>query len=111
MERATTRSAALESIDENLDLGNDLTLAAYNAAIDATEGWLSKYNTTLSEVDGLLNQLEKSETKLDELSGRMLAGVGVKFGKDSDEYEKAGGTRTSERKSSKSKKGDAATTT
>jgi hypothetical protein len=28
----------------------------------------------------------------------MLAGVGSKYGKDSNEYEKAGGTRTSERK-------------
>ena len=29
----------------------------------------------------------------------MLAAVGVKYGKDSTEYEQAGGTRTSERKS------------
>lgn len=29
----------------------------------------------------------------------MLAGVGVKYGKNSDEYEQAGGTRTDERKS------------
>jgi hypothetical protein len=29
----------------------------------------------------------------------MLTGVGVKYGKDSNEYEKAGGVRTSERKS------------
>ena len=28
----------------------------------------------------------------------MLTGVGVKYGKDSNEYEKAGGVRTSERK-------------
>jgi hypothetical protein len=28
----------------------------------------------------------------------MLAGVGSKYGKDSSEYEQAGGTRTSERK-------------
>lgn len=99
VDHASTRSSALESIDENLDLGNNLTLVAYNAAIKATDDLLSKYNTKLSELDGLLNQLETSETKLDELSGRMLAAVGVKYSKDSDEYEKAGGTRTSERKS------------
>ena len=29
-----------------------------------------------------------------------MSRLGVKFGKDSDEYEKAGGTRSSERKSS-----------
>jgi len=97
----------LESIGTNLDLGNSLTLAAYNAAIESADGLLSAYNTKLSELDGLLNQLETAETKLDELSGRMLAGVGVKFGKDSDEYEKAGGTRSSERKSSARKSADA----
>ena len=100
VDRASTRSSALESVDANLDLGNNLTLAAYNTAISNTDDLLSEYNTKLSELDGLLNKLETAEAKLDELSGRMLAAVGVKYGKDSDEYEKAGGTRTSERKSS-----------
>lgn len=107
MEHASTRSSALESIDANLNLGNSLTLAADNAAIENMDDLLSAYNTKLSELAGRLNQLETSETKLDELSGRVLAGVGVKFGKDSDEYEKAGGTRPSERKSSKRKPDDA----
>ena len=35
---------------------------------------------------------------LDRLSERMLAGVGVKFGYDSAEYGKAGGTRKGARK-------------
>ena len=34
----------------------------------------------------------------------MLAGVGVKYGKDSSQYEMAGGTRTSEIKRSPRKK-------
>ena len=40
----------------------------------------------------------KDQGKLDELTTRMLAGVAAKYGKDSREYEQAGGTRTSERK-------------
>ena len=99
VDRASTRSSALESIDKNLDLGSGLTLTAYNKAIDDTDMLLSEYNTKLSELDGLLNQLEAAENTLDELSGRMLAGVGVKYTKNSGEYEKAGGTRTDERKS------------
>lgn len=98
VDRAEPRAAALESIDPALDLGNTLTLAAYKAAITATNAKLSSYNTRLSEIDGILNDLETAETELDELSGRMLAGVGVKYGKNSDEYEKAGGTRTDERR-------------
>ena len=34
-------------------------------------------------------------------SSRMLAGVGVQYGKDSNEYEMAGGTRASEIKRKK----------
>ena len=48
------------------------------------------------QVDDALNLFGKAEDDLSVLSGRMLAGAGVKFGKDSSEYEKAGGTRTSE---------------
>lgn len=95
--RAQTRAASLKSIADPLDLGNGLTSETYDAAAKATEDLLKSYNTKLSELDGLLNELEQSETDLDELSTRMLAATGVKFGKDSDEYEKAGGTRTSDR--------------
>jgi hypothetical protein len=98
VDAAEPRAAALESIDPALDLGAPLTLAAYKTAITTTNTKLSTYNTKLSELDGLLNDLKASEKVLDDLSSRMLAGVGVKFGKNSDEYEKAGGTRTDERK-------------
>lgn len=98
VDRASTRSAALESIDKNLDLGNGMSLTAYNKALADTDKLLSEYNTKLSELDGLLNRLEQAEESLDDMSSRMLAAVGVKFGKKSDEYEQAGGTRSDERK-------------
>ena len=37
LDRASTRASALQSIDENLDLGNGLTLAAFNTAIDGVD--------------------------------------------------------------------------
>ena len=97
---ANTRANGLESIDAALDLGNGLTLAAFKAATEAVQEQLDKYNQELSNVDAKLNILEASETALDELSSRMLAATRVKFGKDSSQYEQAGGTRTSERKTS-----------
>jgi hypothetical protein len=109
VEHASTRSSALESIDMNLDLGNGLTVAAYNKALEDTDALLSQYNTTLSELDGLLTQLEGAEVNLDGLSARMLAAVGVKYGKNSEEYEKAGGTRSSERKTPQRKTAQATT--
>lgn len=97
---ANTRKASLISIDPALDLGNDLTVQAYTDTIAATEAKLETYNTLLSQVDDALNTFTRAETDLSDLSGRMLAGVGVKFGKDSSEYEQAGGTRKSEIKRS-----------
>jgi hypothetical protein len=100
-EKAATRAAALSSISPTLDLGNGLTLAAYNAAIakinTPTTGQLAVYNASLSSLDAQLNNLQASETSLNTMSESMLAGVGVKYGKDSNEYEEAGGTRKSER--------------
>ena len=41
--------------------------------------------------------IKANDKALDRLSTRMLKGVSSKFGEDSDQYEKAGGRRTSER--------------
>lgn len=98
VEAANTRAASLAAIDVNLDLGNGLTLAAYSAATDEVQTKLDDYNTLLSQVDAAQNLFESAEGDLGELSARMLAAVGVKFTKESDEYEKAGGTKSSERK-------------
>ena len=103
-EAAGTRASGLESIDANLDLGNGLTLGAFKSAISAVAFQLSAYNTKLSELDGLLNVLEAGEKSLADLSERMLSGVATKFGKNSDQYEKAGGTKKSEIKRGPKKK-------
>lgn len=95
---AQGRANSLASIDPNLDLANGLTLAAYQQKIADVKTQNETYNTELSKVDGLLNVLETNEKVLDDLSTRMLSAVGNKYGKDSTEYEQAGGTRTSERK-------------
>lgn len=98
VEFAEKRANALRSIDAALDLGNGLTLADYESRTAALKAKNDKYNTDLSTLDGDLNSIQADEKSLDDRSGRMLAGAGSKYGKDSDEYEKAGGTRTSERK-------------
>jgi len=98
IEAANTRAASLASIDANLNLGNGLTLAADATAITAAQKKLDDYNTALSAADAAQNVFEAGEETSANLSERMLAAVGVKFTKDSDEYEKAGGTKKSERK-------------
>ena len=97
VERATTRAAALAAIDAALDLNNGLTLVSYNAAITAQKQLVDQYNEMLANLDVLLTNIKSGDKALDALSTRMLKGVSSKYGEDSDQYEKAGGKRTSER--------------
>ena len=98
---AQTRAANLKSIAPALDLGSGLTLAAYSAKIAAAQNVLDSYNVQLAKADALGNDFKAVEKELRFLSSRMLAGVGVKYGKDSNQYEMAGGTRSSEIKRKK----------
>jgi hypothetical protein len=97
-ELAITRLAALKSIDTKMDLGNGLSVALYENAITDLRTKIDDYNTYLSLVDEKKNLIAESESKLQDLSERMLAGVASKFGKNTDEYEKAGGVKKSDRK-------------
>lgn len=103
-ERAIRRMAALQSIDPDFDLGNGLTRAAYQAKIEKTKTSLDAYNTSLSVADENRNTLDVDEEELDDMSERMLVGVAAKHGKDSSEYEQAGGTRKSDKKKPVAKK-------
>ena len=97
-DEAVARGAALRSISESLDLGNGLTLEIYENAIKDLRDKLNDYNTHLSLVDEKRNNVAVSEEVLKDMSERMLSGVASKFGKNSEEYEKAGGTKKSNRK-------------
>jgi uncharacterized protein YciW len=98
---AHQRAANLKSISPTLDLGNGLTLANYTDKITSAQAALDAYNIQLAQADGLGNDFKAEEKEMRTLSTRMLAAVGVKYGKDSNEYEMAGGTRTSEIERSK----------
>lgn len=98
IESAKTRLASLKSIDSNLDLGNGVTVEVFEQIVSKGETSLETYNTRLSLADEGQAIFEADEKDIAEFSERILLAVAVKFGKDSLEYEKAGGTRKSERK-------------
>lgn len=100
VEDANVRVAGIKSIDQDLDLGNGLTVKNYEKEIEETAKALEDYNTILSMADEKLNLYTQKEKSLMALHERMLLGVAVKYGKDSNEYEKAGGTKKSDRKRS-----------
>jgi hypothetical protein len=98
IEKADQRLTALRAIDPKLDLGGGLTLTAFAAQVSAARAALDAYNNLLTQVDAAYNTFQSSEGSVNEFSQRMLAGVGSRYGKDSTQYEQAGGKRKSERK-------------
>ena len=104
LDRANERSAALKGIAVPLEMGGGLSLPNYDDKISAVKSKLDEYNTLLSQADRVSGELEGLEKELTDLNERMLTGVATQFGKDSPEYEAAGGTRKSERKKSTRKK-------
>lgn len=98
LETSRVRLAGVKSIDPNLDLGNGVTVAIYESKIEKATDSLESYNTILSQADECLDTFENDEAVLKDYHERILLGIGSKFGKDSIEYEKAGGTRKSERR-------------
>ena len=98
LEKARERANNLKSIDANLDLGSGMTLAAYQAGIASLQANLEAYNNQVSALDAKANDLLAQEKAMATLSERMLDGISLKYGKDSNAYEQAGGVRKSERK-------------
>jgi hypothetical protein len=98
LQRAEQREAGLRSIDENLDLGNGLTLKAYSKKIQDLRAKIALNNTTVTTLDDLSRQIKQKEKALRQLSEKMLLATGAKFGTDSREYGQAGGTPRSERR-------------
>ncbi len=99
---AVNRCAGMQSIDPQLDLGFGLTVKSYEEAITKFRTKLNAYNTALSQLDAQGRDLSADEKALQSLSIRMMGAIVGRFGKDSTEYQKAGGAvRTGARNSAK----------
>ena len=97
LEKARRRIAGMESVTKTIDFGNGYTMEAYEEHIETMNEKLMDYNRMLSMVDGAYNDMLAAERRLMDFSDHMLSGFGVRYGKDSREYEMAGGRRKSER--------------
>ena len=97
LEKAERRIAGMQSVTNEIDLGNGFTLTAYEEQVRMMREKLMAYNRMLSLVDGAYNEMLAAERELMDFSDHMLSGFGVRYGKDSSEYEMAGGRRKSER--------------
>ena len=96
MKHAIKRMASLKAIDSTLDLGNGLTVETYQQSINQESKVMEAYNTHLSLADSLRSSLKEKLLRV--FSEYMLTGVAAKFGKDSEQYQKAGGPKKSKRR-------------
>lgn len=103
LDKGRTRLAAVKSIDTALDLGNGITAALYEAQVTSLNTKLNTYNTNLSTIDDLYNDCIAQMAVVADWNERVLAGVASKYGKNSSQYEMAGGVKKSERKKPKAK--------
>ena len=92
LDKAQRRLAQLKAIDENLDLGLGLTIAAYGQLIDRNRAMLEAHNTMVANIAESCRAMNQMDSDLADLSERMLRGVGIRYGKNSLEYVKAGGS-------------------
>ncbi|MEH2287222.1 hypothetical protein [Nostoc sp.] len=97
LEKAELRIAGLKAIDPRMDFGDARNLQNLTQIIQQYRSKIDTYNTTLAMIDSYTNEMKELEKNLSELSEKMLLGVAFKYGKDSHEYEMAGGVRKSDR--------------
>ncbi|MBD2530674.1 hypothetical protein H6G97_14265 [Nostoc flagelliforme FACHB-838] len=97
LEKAQLRSAGLKSIVPIIKFDENYSLEKLIESIEQLRSKIDVYNTALSVVDSSKTEIEEMEKNLSQLSEKMLMVVGIKYGKDSREYEMAGGVRYSDR--------------
>ncbi|MBE9207822.1 hypothetical protein IQ244_15095 [Nostoc sp. LEGE 06077] len=100
--KAERRIEGIQTINPDLDFSNGYSVATYNAKIQEVREKLTAYNQIRAMVDKAQTALLEAERTLNSYSEQMLLNVASHYGKDSDEYGMAGGTRKSNRKKPRS---------
>ena len=97
LEKAELRSAGLKAIDSNLDFGENCDLQNLTQLIEQFRILLNAYNIDIAMIDSSKTKIDEMEKTLSNLTDKLVRGVAFKYGKNSNEYELAGGIRDSER--------------
>lgn len=90
--QAKARLNNLKTISPDLDLGNGLTVSVFDETINRYESKENTYNGLIAQVDASREDVDNEELVLRNIYTRMLSAVAAKYGTDSPEYVKAGGS-------------------
>jgi hypothetical protein len=96
LEKAERRAAGMKSLRVELNFGNSRSLPSFLEAIEQMREKQDAYNQLLSSVDTAYVEMLEFEKALADLTDHMLLDVASRFGRNSSEYEAAGGMRKSE---------------
>ena len=97
LEKAELRASGMKSIIPSIKFDEDYSLEKLIESIEQLRNKIDVHNSALAIVDSTLTEVEEMEKNLKQLSEKMLMVVAIKYGKDSAEYEMAGGVRNSDR--------------
>ncbi len=92
------RVQGMISIDAKLDLGGGVSVAAGKKSSEDLAAAIARLSQAENLVAAAQLQLKALEAGARDLSDRILSGVGSRYGKDSEEYRKAGGKPKSQRR-------------
>jgi hypothetical protein len=98
VEQTNQRLIGINQISPAPTFPAGLSVAATEQKKQVIEALLTQYNGLLAQADQVLDKIVDGEKELRTLNTKLLTAIGLIYGKDSPEYEAAGGTRTSETK-------------
>ncbi|MEH2466210.1 hypothetical protein [Nostoc sp.] len=97
LEKAEFRSAGLKAIDSSMNFGDNCDLQNLTQSIEQLRTMIDAYNAALAMIDSSKTKIDEMEKSLSNLSDKLVRGVAFKYGRNSSEYEIAGGVRESDR--------------
>ncbi|MBD2104946.1 hypothetical protein [Leptolyngbya sp. FACHB-261] len=97
LEKAELRASGLKAVDPQLEFDNSVKLSNFTSTIERLRLRIDAYNTALAVIDSSTTEIAELEKSLGDMADKLLIGIAYRYGKDSVQYEMAGGVRKSER--------------
>jgi hypothetical protein len=97
LETAHRRMLGLRYLNPTLNFGNGLSVPGFTEQVETMKAKLDAYNKMVNALKQERESLEAMEKTLRGTSERILGAVASLYGKESDEYEVAGGMKRGKR--------------
>ncbi|MCU0549530.1 MAG: hypothetical protein MUC48_09300 [Leptolyngbya sp. Prado105] len=93
LEKAEARIKGMQEINSPVDLGNGISLDNYITKAEALRQQIEAHNTLLKTLEQSRQSIAEAEQELNDFSEHILLSVAALYGKQSKQYERAGGKR------------------